>query len=884
MRQFSIIIPTLNEAENVVPLLQHISKVSKSNKLKPQVIFVDDGSRDGTRQHIDNYSGELEVLLLKHDPDRGLAGAVLAGAEVALHQLIIVMDADLSHPPAAIPALLAPLQKGTHDMVIGSRYVAGGAIPDWPKSRLIASRLASIPARLLTSVKDPLAGFFAVRRGLLISIDPQIAGFKIGLEIVAAATGCRVLEVPIVFQDRQRGASKANLSVLVQYLEQLWRLFRKNHCPENIGLILGFTLVAAFLDCFFFHLLTSRDYALETSHVVSFMLAMHICYPALLFKEKRRYEPHRLSEYLSFLTIILLALFVRGGLLALTSTPPEHGTASFPFILAGTTVLTWLMAIVICRTEMLNLRQPGDFRRLGLLLIAYTILLRLSYLGGTELIQEEAYYWNYAQHMAPGYLDHPPVVALLIKLGTLLFGNNEFGVRIGAFSCWFLTATFIYKLTKEIFSPNTAFRVLLLLAVLPIFFGVALVITPDAPLVTCWAGALYFFYKALIQDSSKSWYGAGICLGIGLASKYTIVFLGPSIFLYMLIDTSARKWFFKPQPYVAALLAISIFSPVIWWNYQNEWISFLFQSQQRIQAKFKFSTFELLGSILVLLTPTGLLAVWGAMSPRLDSLKLCRSSNNSTNNRSYLFCLTMAVVPLSIFVIFSLTRQIKLNWTGPVWLAVLPFMAHSMTQYTSWMQEKVARMWPKTLVILVMSYGVILHYFAIGLPGIPFTSNDFLFGWDDLARQVEKQVDQISEKDGVRPLVVGMDGYRIPSGLAFYRQKLHQNDKNRPLPEETTGNHLFGLNDLMYKYWFPPSKAVNRNLLLISQEEAQLRSSLFNHHYNALDKVHEITILKQGKEAGRYYYRLLKWYSPDKQGTISSHPPSKQQKPADEAI
>ncbi len=222
-------------------------------------------------------------------------------------------------------------------------------------------------------------------------------------------------------------------------------------------------------------------------------------------------------------------------------------------------------------------------------------------------------------------------------------------MRFSTFICWFITTFFTYKLTKTIFTVDTAFRAVILVASLPIFFGVGLLSTPDAPLIACWSGALYFFYRALVLQESWAWYWAGISLGIGLASKYTIALLGPAVILYMLADPSARKWFFKPQPYIAAFLALAIFSPVICWNYENHLASFLFQSQGRVQDVFKFSTHLLLLSVLILLTPTGFLSAITSMLPRFAVKGNPILANEGKNRSGYFFCLTMALVPISIF-------------------------------------------------------------------------------------------------------------------------------------------------------------------------------------------------------------------------------------------
>lgn len=225
MLKFSLIIPTLNEAENIGPLLDRILTAIVESDLEPEIIFVDDGSSDGTREAIEAYAGPLTVKLIRRDQVRGLTGAVVAGACAAENDFVVVMDSDLSHPPEAIPLLLAPLAADSHDMVIGSRYTKGGRTPDWQLVRRIASHVASFPAWLLTGVHDPLAGFFAVRRQHLTMINRDLNGFKVGLEVLAAKERpCRVAEVPINFQDRRRGTSKMNITILTKYLRQLLRL------------------------------------------------------------------------------------------------------------------------------------------------------------------------------------------------------------------------------------------------------------------------------------------------------------------------------------------------------------------------------------------------------------------------------------------------------------------------------------------------------------------------------------------------------------------------------------------------------------------------------------------------------------------------------------
>ena len=214
--EIAIIIPTLQEAENVEPL---ITEIEKTGLPFAEIVFVDDGSTDGTRKQVRALGNKRRVRLVERDgSDRGLAGAIVAGAESTAAGLLVVMDADLSHPPRRIAALLRPILMNEADLVIGSRYVRGGATPGWPVWRRVISRAASGLAYPLTGVHDSMCGFFAVRRDCLLRFAKTAVGFKIVFEMmVRGRKTLRVQEVPIVFQNRERGRSKMSLTEAVRF-------------------------------------------------------------------------------------------------------------------------------------------------------------------------------------------------------------------------------------------------------------------------------------------------------------------------------------------------------------------------------------------------------------------------------------------------------------------------------------------------------------------------------------------------------------------------------------------------------------------------------------------------------------------------------------------
>lgn len=212
----SLVIPTLNEVENIAPLL---ARIMRCEPMPDQIIFVDDGSTDGTCDCIRSFADSAPIKVIERDaPSLGLAGAVIAGAHAAQGDWLVVMDADLSHPPEKMRELIRPLSEGKADMVIGSRYIEGASTPGWPVWRKILSRIAAGLAYPLTGVHDSMCGFFAIQRTLLLELTPSATGFKIAFEaIVHGGKNLRVVEVPIVFRDRVRGVSKMSFGVALLY-------------------------------------------------------------------------------------------------------------------------------------------------------------------------------------------------------------------------------------------------------------------------------------------------------------------------------------------------------------------------------------------------------------------------------------------------------------------------------------------------------------------------------------------------------------------------------------------------------------------------------------------------------------------------------------------
>jgi dolichol-phosphate mannosyltransferase len=485
-------------------------------------------------------------------------------------------------------------------------------------------------------------------------------------------------------------------------------------------------------------------------------------------------------------------------------------------------------------------------------------------MGILNLLPEEAYYWNYAKHLSIGYLDHPPMVAWLIYLSDAIFGRSEFAVRLPAVLGWFALAYFMFRLTRETVGETAGRVVLLLLAVLPIYMSVGFLMTPDAPFYVCWSGALYFLARALLKNRPKAWYGAGVFLGLGLLSKYTMGLIVLASVAYMLLDRDARRWFLRPHPYVAVLIGLLLFSPVLYWNAEHQWVSFVFQGPRRWSGGIDFDLHILIGSILVLLTPLGfyeaLRAIWDI---RTNRVRLKQS--DLSKYRNYTFLVTFTLVPLLVFMIHSLQGQPKLNWTGPVWLSLLPVIAVRIYGTKIWQNHLsgggLAKRWLITASALVIFFAAGFAFMADGMPGIKKDSEfKFPIAWKAYGRRVEEIETRLKKDTDSEPIVIGLDKYWLASQANFYDPDGDTHVYTRP---EIGGENLVGGNSLMWNSWVLPETVAGRTGLLLSFTAEKLQESQVIRHFGKVGDITKELLTDRDGELGYFYWRIGYNYQPN---------------------
>lgn len=221
--KISIIIPTFNERDTLRILVNKILGILADI----EIIIVDDNSPDGTGKLADNLAKKYKNIKVVHRKKRlGLSSAIILGFDNSKGKIVGVIDGDLSHPPEAIPKLIEPIIKKESDFVIGSRNIEGGGVETWLLHRRIISKLATLLVKPLTKVRDPLSGFFFLKKDVINNINFTSKGYKICLEILVKGHYKNVLEVPYKFRNRELGDSKLNMLEYLNFVKDVINLIR----------------------------------------------------------------------------------------------------------------------------------------------------------------------------------------------------------------------------------------------------------------------------------------------------------------------------------------------------------------------------------------------------------------------------------------------------------------------------------------------------------------------------------------------------------------------------------------------------------------------------------------------------------------------------------
>ncbi len=280
--EFSLVVPTYCESQNIAILVERVHQSLSSYSY--ELVVVDDNSPDGTSEIANSLSQQYPVRVITRRNERGLASAVVEGFKQARGDILGVIDADLQHPPEVIPELLETVMSGA-DVVIASRYVEGGGSEGWSASRKIISKGSKLLAQALLSsargIKDPLSGFFLLRREVIDGVELSPTGYKILLEVLVKGKAREIAEVPYIFRVRERGTSNLTSGEGIRYLKHLTRLtglqagamrFLKFGLVGLSGVLVNEGLLWLLTENLGLYYLLSAAIAVETAIITNFIL------------------------------------------------------------------------------------------------------------------------------------------------------------------------------------------------------------------------------------------------------------------------------------------------------------------------------------------------------------------------------------------------------------------------------------------------------------------------------------------------------------------------------------------------------------------------------------------------------------------------------------
>jgi 4-amino-4-deoxy-L-arabinose transferase-like glycosyltransferase len=430
---------------------------------------------------------------------------------------------------------------------------------------------------------------------------------------------------------------------------------------------------------------------------------------------------------------------------------------------------------------------PRDLDRLALGLLAVLTLLHVAYAGLLALSPQEAYYWTWSRAPDLSYFDHPPLAAWTLRLTTALLGHSERAVRLAAALHSAVFAVFFWLSARRLFGSRAALVALGAGMAVPLFALGQVIITPDGPLLSGWAMALYFTVRALDEEDGRWLIASGAAAGWAMLGKYTGALLLPQILVVLALDPRGRRLLRTPWPWVGALLALVLFSPVVLWNARHAFGSFAFQTTERASA----SRFRpvLVGRFLALqaglVTPVVLLLLLDAV------VQAFRRRTEASWRITFWFAAPLLVLAALV----SPFHWVKGNWLAPAYPAALAAAG------ALWLERG---RWRPRLAVAGVALALVGSVYAHLVPlwsALPFPARDEgSTGWRELAARVEEERGRL----GPGAFVAGCN-YKVSAELGYYLP-------GRP---RTWSGEIAGDHGLQYRFWFEPAELVGREGIVV---------------------------------------------------------------------
>ena len=309
--------------------------------------------------------------------------------------------------------------------------------------------------------------------------------------------------------------------------------------------------------------------------------------------------------------------------------------------------------------------KPNEARLVlnTVLMILALVVLRLIAAAFTPITFDEAYYWMWSKSLAGGYYDHPPMVAFVIRAGTMIAGDTELGVRLVSILLALPMSWAVYQAAAVLFGGRRVAATAAILLNITLMAAVGtMIVTPDAPLLVASSFVLFSLAKVLQTGRGAWWLAVGVATGAALLSKYTALFFGPAILIWLVAVPKLRRWLISPWLYLGGVVALAMFAPVIRWNADHHWVSFIKQfGRARIEDFRPAFIAELIPTQIVFATP--LVWILGTMG----LYALCQRRTGALPARVLVNTMFWTIV--AYFVWHSLHARVEANWFAPVYPA-----------------------------------------------------------------------------------------------------------------------------------------------------------------------------------------------------------------------
>ncbi len=515
-----------------------------------------------------------------------------------------------------------------------------------------------------------------------------------------------------------------------------------------------------------------RSFSLPSNHAVNAFAFATPFY--ILFKTRMRY---------AFAIIALLVGFSR-----------IYVGVHYPFdVIAGALLGVFLAISVIGLYKWSSERfKEKPYTTVLFIFLLVLSLFRIYYIQNSplDLSPDEAHYWEWSRRLDLSYYSKGPMIVYLIYLGTSIFGDTVSGIRIMAVIFSALSSILLYSLGKNIYDEKVGISSAILIQVVPLFSTYGIIFTTDSPFIFFWILSLYLFWKAagrglrtkdLSSESQNSnphissnnpptpplakegkggfemiyWLLLGLSIGLGLLTKYTMALFYLCAFLFFLFSKEDRRLLFTKGPYTVFIISLLVFSPVIVWNANHDWITFKHTAGQThieegIQISLK-SFFEFFGSQFGVITP--LLLILMAVS--VWRLRKRREG-------AFLFWFSIPV--FAFFLLKSMQAKVQANWALPGYLScIIAFSAFYMRRF--YPEARGIKILIATAILLSAIVTAVAHYPSILNLPVKLDPTSRVRGWKDLGAEVTKIYEQMSV---TRPVFMFSDKYQVSSELAFY--------------------------------------------------------------------------------------------------------------------